>query len=445
MLIGLYACRQNSNELAGNVVELPVTFVEGFGPFGSSYGVLAAEYTLDNAGGAGWVKTYLPVRGIPEKWKKVVRSMVVLDYKQLVYQNFFQGNIDSSMYFDLQKSWDWEPDSTRLSRLPVRCYVYVIRGMDESGKTAVMIDSNNNLDFADEVPFYPETASKQDTLRYYKKSHRIEFDVFRDGKVLVSHVPMVIKHLPENPSQTTFLYSFPQYAEAVIKVSGQEYPIAFNNGFTAPATDEDTELLLVDRNQPEKSTEKVSLGHGIAVGEFIDFGTGNSKKRYKNLGYNPQRGVLQLQGGSIAASSYSTQPGFLFRSFSGNEFTSGKPVSLEDFKGKYLFVDFWGTWCKPCVEEFPALTSLYQQINKEEIAFLGIASEDTPESLGRFLKKRLVPWPLVLSDSINKIIETYNIDMFPSNFIIGPDGRIVAKNLHKEKLENKFRELGVLR
>lgn len=66
ILTGLYACRQKSNELVGEVVELPVAFFEGFGPFGSSYGILAAEYKLDNPGGAGWVKTYRPVRGIPD-------------------------------------------------------------------------------------------------------------------------------------------------------------------------------------------------------------------------------------------------------------------------------------------------------------------------------------------------------------------------------------------
>jgi len=441
IFISFWACRQKNDDHAGTIVDLPVTFNEGFGPFGSSYSILVAEYTLDNPSGAGWVKTYLPVKGIPKAWKQVVKSMVLLDIRQLVYQNFHKGNIDSSMYQYLQKSWDWQPDANQLSKTPIRCYVYVVRGIDKSGKRAVMIDSNNNLDFADELPFYPEIASEKDTLRHYKKFYPVEYDVFREGKVMTSHVPMIIKYLPHKPANMNFYYSFPQYATTNINVSDEEYIIAVNLDFVAPFSGEVSELALIDKNQ---KAGKINLGHGIAKGEFIDIGVGKQKKRYKNLGFNAQKSVLQLQGEPLIAQSYSTQTGFLFKSFTGNEFSSGKLISLKDYKGKYLFIDFWGTWCKPCVEELPSLTRLHQNINKDQIAFLGIASHDNTESLRGFLKKKPVLWHQILSDSSNKIMETYNVEMFPSNFIIDPDGRIVAKNLHKEELENKLKELGCL-
>jgi len=99
VLFGCFlGCRQNDSELQDEITNLPVTFVEGFGPFTWDYGGLVAEYTVDNPNGAVWVKTYKPVKGIPKQWKNVAKSMVWLNGHQLEYQNFHEGNIDTSFH-----------------------------------------------------------------------------------------------------------------------------------------------------------------------------------------------------------------------------------------------------------------------------------------------------------------------------------------------------------
>lgn len=443
VIIGCFlGCRQNDNELRDEIINLPVTFLEGFGPFTSDYGGISAEYTLDNPNGAVWVKTYKPVKGIPKQWKKVAKSMVWLNGHQLVYQNFHEGNIDTSFYLSLQKAWNWTPDEKRLSRKPIRCYVYVVSGLDTSGKLAMMIDTNNNRDFSDEKPFYPETATLSDTLRYYKNSYQIEYDIFREGRVMKTHIPMVIKYRPDDPGPTKLFCSFPRYATATVIIGNQPKTLAINLGFTSPSGYEVSELALIDKNTGD---EKIALGRGIRMGEFVNLEIDGHNKRYKNLGFDEFSGVLRLAGAPLKNNEYATQQGFKFKPFSGLEFSNGKPLALQHYRGKYLYVEFWGTWCKPCIEELPALTRVYEKVDTNQVNFIGIVGSDTPERLAKFLKNNPIRWPQILSSDTNKLVEAYKVDMYPSSFLIGPDGVIVDKNLRGAKLETKLRELGCIK
>lgn len=435
------ACRQSADETQGKIVNIPVTFVEGFGPFISVYGGLTPEYTLDNPNGAAWVKTYKPIKGVPKHWKKVTKSMVWLDARQLVYQNFHEGNIDTDFYLSLQKNWSWIPDEQRLSRKPIRCYVYVISGVDQAGKLAVMIDSNNNCDFSDEKSLSPETVTLRDTLRYYKSSYQVEYDVYKEGRVLKKYIPMVIKYRPTDPGPVKLCYSFPRYAIAKLTSGKDQKILAVNLGFTSPAGYEVSELALVD----SLKNEKIGLANGIRIGEYIDLGVKGENKRYKNLGFNEFHGVLQLKGEPLNNNQYSTQQGFKFKPFSALEFSSHKPLGLQHYRGKYLYIEFWGTWCTPCLDELPKLTSIYEKVDTNRVNFLGIVGLDSSEKLARFLKKNPIMWSQILSNDKNKLIETYNVEMYPSSFLVGPDGVIVDKNLRGEKLEAKLKKLGCLK
>ncbi|MCF2443521.1 TlpA family protein disulfide reductase [Dyadobacter sp. CY345] len=437
----ILSCTTNSNERDEKLINLPITYIEGFGSFPANYAAAVAEYTLDDPGGEAWVKTYKTVSGIPKLWKNVKKCMVQTDIRQFVYQNFNEGNIDTSSYISLQKNWEWKPDEKRLSRLPIRCYIYLIHGTDQLGKLSLMIDTNNNLDFTDEKPFYPEIASPNDTLRYYKKSYEIEYDKIRDGRVVTSHIPMVIKYLPHQPKKYQIAYAFPRYASSVIKIGDEEKTIALNIGFTDPSGYDVSEITPMDSLRKDRG---FIFNNGIQIGEFLDLKINGSKKRFRNLGYDEYHGVLRLKGETVD-NVYSTQIGYKIKPFTAKDFSDGRAVSLQDYKGKYLFIDFWATWCQPCVEELPELTKLYGNVNKDSIGFVGIVGGDSKQRLTKFLQKHPIAWPQIYSDSINKLIETYNIGGYPSNFLVSSDGTILDKNIRGSKLQAKLSKLGLLK
>lgn len=434
------SCSKNTDEQDEQLINLPVTYFEGFGAFPSQYVAAAPEYKLNDPGGENWAKTNKSLSGIPELWKNVTKCIVHTNIHQFVYQNFYEGFVDSSFYMSLQKGWKWEPDEKRLSKRPIRCFVYLIHGTDQSGKLSVMIDTNNNLDFSDEKPFYPEIAGPKDTLRYYKNSYEIEYDKIQEGRVVTAHIPMVIKYMPHQPKKYQFAYAFPRYATAVIRIGKEEKTIAINIGFSDPSGYE-AEIALMDSLKKDRG---FTFRNAVERGELLDFEMDGSRKRFQNLGYDEYHGVLRLKGEPVKA-VYSTQTGFKFKPFSGKDFLNGKAVSLSNYKGKYLFVDFWATWCQPCVEELPELTGLYGKVNKDSIAFVGIVGEDTKERLTKFLKKNPIAWPQIYSDSINKLIEAYSINGYPSTFLIAPDGTILDKNIRGDKLKDRLGKLGLLK
>ena len=410
-----------------NIIELPITFESGFGPFGWNYGFLNPLHSPDNPRATPWNKMYVPLKGIPKEWKSVVKSNIWLDSYQLLYQNYHEGKVDSATFQQLVKSWEWTPDENRLSKLPIRCDVYVVRGMDKSGKIAVMIDTNNDRDFSDEKPFYPEHAVRGDSLKYYENTHRIEYDILRNRRIAVTSIQMIVKYLPNEPAGLQFWYTFPQYAKTNLIHKQKSHPIAINTGFSSPWS-EFSELTLPKNLFPKQIIQN---GQGIPTGSFFKV----DDITYKNLGVDLQQNVLRLERKSVEESTDLNQVGSYIKSFSTKDFMTNETISSHDYKGKYLFIDFWGTWCQPCVAELPELKKLYSKLDTNRIRFISIAGLEKPARLKQFLLKAPMEWPQILSDNENKLVEMYHIFVYPSNILVGPDGKIIGKNIHGKQLE----------
>lgn len=113
----------------------------------------------------------------------------------------------------------------------------------------------------------------------------------------------------------------------------------------------------------------------------------------------------------------------------------GERAALEDFSGKVIYLDFWGAWCPPCIEEVPHLLSLYHQYRDKGFVVVGVSLGDSKRSLLRFMEKMKVDYPVVLGD--DTIIQDYQGVVFlPTAFVIDRQGRIRRKLFgYKEKEE----------
>lgn len=98
----------------------------------------------------------------------------------------------------------------------------------------------------------------------------------------------------------------------------------------------------------------------------------------------------------------------------------GNPIRWEDLKGKTIFLNFWATWCKPCIMEMPSMDKAYQALKEEDFIFMA-ASYEEPEKIRSFREKQEFSFPLV---HMKTSLEALNIYSIPTTFIINKEGEL---------------------
>ena len=134
--------------------------------------------------------------------------------------------------------------------------------------------------------------------------------------------------------------------------------------------------------------------------------------------------------------------GSLALNFTQND-TANHPVSLNSFRGKYVLIDFWASWCRPCRMENPNVVSAFQQYKDKNFTVLGVSLDQQRDNWLQAITDDKLTWTHVsdLQYWSNAVAQLYRIESIPQNILIDPFGKIVARNLRGEELQMKLKEL----
>lgn len=393
-------------------VELPLTKNTGQVPpilaltMGGSY-VFDAEYPGE------------PTE-IPDKLTEGEVIHGILDLQQYVVQGFAKGFIDTAIY---QRNMLLIEDHTVTDEW-VDVIFTVAVGEDENGDTMVFVEDGEDFDKENPVYFEPETVEFQDNIFEVMEAKVKATMEYFNGKEITHHEgPASLMYLSDTkPSESLQLY-FDHIRMGSWTVNDQTFNVALIKESAPPYRIEPYTYFYIDLDEDGQFDIMDDGMEAYPVTEPFNI-----------AGESWEISDIKMDGSiiTIVESEEEVDPKVALRPgteaplFTAETF-SGDELSLSDLKGKYVMIDFWGTWCGPCIEALPIIKEAHATYGGENFEIVGIANELNLERFGDFVERENLQWPQIpeIYEKESEIQELYSVNSYPTYYLINPDGEIV--------------------
>lgn len=122
---------------------------------------------------------------------------------------------------------------------------------------------------------------------------------------------------------------------------------------------------------------------------------------------------------------------------------SGKTIQLADYKGKYVYLDFWASWCAPCVALLPDLKEVWTEYQNKDFVVVGISFDSNQQTWKNYIASEQLNWVHTIDDgrSVRGAAQLYQVTAIPQSYLIDTNGIVIARNIHGDALRDSLNAL----
>jgi thiol-disulfide isomerase/thioredoxin len=392
------------------------------------------------------LSTYPVVIGKPQNISKQIEYYYIQNGLQFAFQNYCENKTSKEFFLKEVTNHLWNlADTIYLSRKPVRCGFSVLAGLENDSIPVYIVDANNNNDYADEV-VRPVKKRIYNAEAITSASIPITLDHFLDGKLTQEAINCYISSGSTENQVTDLSFCFPAFRYNSFLYDGKPYvlwtPILNykEEAFLQAGT---SDLPLPKGENPIKRDQYVVLDNvPFKLKNVVGSGTRLILDGADYSGFDSKSVLAKVGKTNVPYNLTSSQVGFMAPQIQGTRIGNREDfkelISLDQMKGKYVFIDFWSTTCAPCIADFPEIMKSYEKFTRAQFEIIGVVDERSANGAKNVITKHRLKWPNIKTNTVGTIIAGYNVISYPTSYLVDKEGKIIAQNLRGQELLEKL-------
>lgn len=377
--------------------------------------------------------------GIPSDCNQSVIRKFAVQQDQATFEKYLAGQISPALFKAVVK--ERRIDTTQLSRTPVPSnYYYVFLGLNPKGEKIVIVDADQDRDFGDDTVYRFDTAFFKKpsgqlpplpelTLATRKGPLKIKLDPYEayfheSDDIYQSRLEYILELAIVNDRNWV--------AEFV--VGGQAHQVKIW-GFGANLQDDPASPNLMLKFASDSlhryeydTREAIRAGNALYSWENVNDGSQPS----------PVIALRKIKDVPV----FDARPGDVLPPLSTREFVTGQPLDFSSFKGKYVLLDFWGTWCVPCMELLPKIREHHARFRNQPVTMVSVAFDFAKDEakLRETIQRENMHWQHIWQDraamsEVGSFTKLFKVQAYPTFILISPQGEILYRGTAAEGLQ----------
>lgn len=340
---------------------------------------------------------------------------------QSLFQKYKTGLIN---YEDFQSKFSiWKYDSTKLSKTPIRHAVVFFSGI-KNGKKIIICDANQNKDFTDDKVFEYDLSLRDKKFKIDSlETIFTSAEYFTDNKIIRKNI--TLKILPfdnaynfrdKDESDLMVFTGVYQHQLGFFDLNGKSYKVVIGNPFFPLSNYTIGSYLYVG----EKAGNFIAFNPRLRLFDKFRLGNVFLQAKYVSLFGDT---LIFRKTEEQASDKYGYRKGDIMPEFQLPDVNGNSIYSLANDK-TIKFIDFWGTWCKPCIEKIDSIKLLKDEFGAK-ISFISIAYDDDNAEVKKMINKKQMDWlNLLAARSNSEVTDILDVNCFPTYFIVDKDNQI---------------------